>query len=211
MRDAPAMLTPAALAYARRLRRFGPTPRGVFWRDDEWQRRRYHILARAFRPEDRAGGISIGDFGCGYGAFFDYLRDRPVMANSRFTGYDMAAEMITACAERIDDPRARFVRHLRVIEPADYIFVSGTFNLKLDADDAAWRRYVLASLKQLWSMTGKVLAFNMLDANGDEAPQEGLYYASAEDFSDFCRRELSPNVDLSIDKPLPDWTMFVSR
>jgi len=211
MQDAPALLMPAARAYARRLRRYGATARGVFWRDDEWQRRRYHILVRAFRPEDRQGGVSITDFGCGYGAFFDYLQNRPVMQESRYVGYDMSAEMIAACEARISDERTRFVRHLRVTEPADYVFVSGTFNLKLQAGDDAWQRYVLASLGQLWSMTRKVLAFNMLDADGDEVPQAGLYYAHAAEFEDHCRRQFSPHVELSIDAPLPDWTLFVSR
>ena len=211
LRQAPAMLAPAARAYERRLRRYGPTAKGVFWRDDEWQRRRYHVLVRAFRPEDRGGGVSIADFGCGYGALFQYLQDRPVMTGSRYIGYDMSEQMIAACRNRIDDRRARFVRHLRVTEPADYVFASGTYNLKLRANTGAWHRYILASLDQLWSKTGRVLAFNMLDADAEDDPEEGLYYGRASEFRDHCRQHFSARVELSTDPPLPDWTLFVRR
>ncbi|MBI3113840.1 MAG: hypothetical protein HYZ04_04920 [Rhodospirillales bacterium] len=39
----------------------------------------------------------------------------------------------------------------------------------------------------------------------------GLYYAEAGEFVDFCVGNLSPDVSLSDDQPLPDWTIFVRR
>ena len=52
---------PVALAYERRLKRYGDTPRGVFWKDGDWQRMRYDILVRIFDDLARAGGLTIHD------------------------------------------------------------------------------------------------------------------------------------------------------
>ena len=206
------LLAPATRAYERRLRQFGPTARGVFWRDDAWQRRRYDILAQAFRPDDRQGGTTICDFGCGYGALFDYLAARPVMDGSLYLGIDMSEDMIAACQARIRDERATFERHVALTKRCDYVLVSGTFNLKMAAADEVWLPYVLNAIEQLWSGTKKVLAFNMLDADGDDERQQGLYYADGPTFETFCNDHLKDaRVTLRYDPPLPDWTIFVER
>ena len=140
------MLEPVLASFEKRVAQFGADPRSAFWKDEEWQKRRYDILSRLFDEPDRLGGISITDFGCGYGAFFDYLADRPVMKNSRYTGIDMSAAMIEQAEARIDDARATFQHHLIATERADYTFVSGTYNMLMDADRDEWNDYVKASL-----------------------------------------------------------------
>lgn len=205
------LLQPAQRAYANRLRQCGATARGVFWRDDAWQARRHDILVGLFRPEHRSGGTTIADLGCGYGAFFDYLAPRPVMTASRYVGYDMTPEMIAACRARITDPRADFVNAPRVTAPADYVFASGTFNLKLMAPNAPWEDYVLRAVEDAWSRARVGFAFNMLDAaRNPGGREEGLFYADAEVFEEFCR-SLAPQVRLRRDPPLPDWTLFMWR
>ena len=106
------MLEPVLASFEKRVAQFGAAPRSACWKDEEWQKRRYDILSRLFDEPDRLGGISITDFGCGYGAFFDYLADRPVMKNSRYTGIDMSAAMIEEANARIRDSRATFQSHL---------------------------------------------------------------------------------------------------
>ena len=77
-----AMLEPVLASFERRLRQFGAAPKRAFWKNKEWQTRRYDILSRLFDDADRQGGVTIIDYGCGYGAFFDYLKARPVMDDS---------------------------------------------------------------------------------------------------------------------------------
>ena len=204
------MLEPVLRAFDARIKQYGSDPRSAFWRNAEWQRRRYDILSGLFSEEDRKGGITITDFGCGYGAFFDYLKDRPVMEGSRYTGIDISGAMIDQAQASIMDPRATFQRHLIATEAADYTFVCGTYNMNLGADEGEWADYVKASLSQLWSKTTKALAFNMLRSDAPEKYQS-LYYADAKEFMDYCRDKLSPDVNYSNDSPLPDWTIFVRR
>ena len=204
------MLEPVLSGYERQLALYGADPRSAFWRDGERQTQRYQILSRLFAADDRRGGITVTDFGCGYGAFFDFLKDRPVMAGSRYIGVDLSQKMIDEARRRIRDPRASFQRHMVLTEDTDYTFVCGTYNMHMGADRAEWADYVQASLKQLWSRTRKALGFNML-STGAVQQFPGLYYAEPGEFVEFCEAELSPDVSLSDDRPLPDWTIFVRR
>ena len=204
------MLEPILASFEKRVAQFGADPRSAFWKDKEWQKRRYDILSRLFDEPDRLGGISITDFGCGYGAFFDYLADRPVMKNSRYTGIDMSAAMIEEANARIRDSRATFQSHLIATETADYTVVCGTYNMNLGANRDEWADYVKASLEQLWSKTTKAMGFNMLRFDApDQYP--GLYYADGMEFVKFCNETLSPDITYTDDRPLPDWTIIIRR
>jgi SAM-dependent methyltransferase len=210
MKRAPALLTPVVMAYEKRLRRYGETAQGVFWKNDEWQFRRYEILSRIFDESAEAGGVTIHDFGCGYGALFDYLCGLPVMTGSRYVGIDMSEAMLAGARKRVTDPRASFQRQLWATEPADYTIVSGTFNMLIDADAREWRDYVEVSLMRLWKTTRRGLAFNMLNALS-EGKLAGLYYVPPENMLAFVRSEMDPEAELSIDTPLPDFTIFARR
>jgi len=210
LKGSQAMLEPVLASFERRLRQFGADPKSAFWKNKEWQIRRYDILSRLFDVADRQGGITIIDYGCGYGAFFDYLQDRPVMDASRYIGIDMSAAMIAEAEARIRDPRVSFRRHLIATEDADYTFACGTYNMNLGADRDEWAAYVKASLSQLRSKTSKALGFNMLRSDAPEK-YPGLYYADGREFVEFCKQSLGPDVSFTEDQPLPDWTIFVRR
>ena len=210
LHDASRLLAPGVRAFNRRYRQYGASPHGVFWKDAEFQRRRYEILTTIFDDADRSGGLTIHDFGCGYGAFFDFLKNRSVMYRSRYIGTEISEPLVAAACARIDDQRTHFVNALSATETADYTFACGTFNMHMQADEADWLAYVKANLAQLWERSRKGLAFNMLR---HDAPEKfcDLYYADAELFRKFCLREFSADVRLTNDDPLPDWTIFVRR
>jgi len=204
------LLTPVVQVYEQRLKRHGASPKGVYWRNAEWQQRRYYLLCQVFDEVAEAGGISIHDFGCGYGALFDYLKDRPVMHHSRYIGTDMCHGMIETAVACIDDPRATFVRQLWASETTDYTIVSGTYNMHINAPRDAWQAYIETSLEQLWTLTRYGLAFNLLSADASEK-FDGLYYAEPQQVFDFCATRLATNVSIVTHPPLPDFTVFVRR
>ena len=210
LRDAPQMLYPVVRAYERRLNRYGPTAQGVFWKNQEWQFRRYVILEEILDDMAQAGGITIHDFGCGYGSLFEYLSNKAVMARSRYIGTDVSQGMIDAAKARHRDPRAQFVCGVVAHEAADYTIVSGTYNMHMGADRQEWVEYIQASLKQLWRHTRRGLAFNML-SHDSNVQYDGLYYADPVQFLNFARESLSHNVEVAVDPPLPDFTIFVRR
>jgi SAM-dependent methyltransferase len=211
IRDAARRLAPIAALYTLRLRECGSAARGVYWKNEEGQRLRFEVLLGVLDLKDDAGGITINDLGCGYGAFFDYLADKPVMQGSRFFGYDISDKMVIEARTRIQDTRATFTQSLMATEVADYSFVSGTYNMKLDEHDRDWSAYVEENLKQLWSKTRRGLAFNMLDLRTKKRKENDLYYADWQVYRDFCLRDLSPNVEVLRNYPLDEWTIYVHR
>ena len=153
--------------------------------------------------------MSINDLGCGYGAMFDFLADLPFMKDGRYRGYDITDDMVECCRQRITDPRASFEHGPRATKIADYSFVSGTYNLRLDIPDEAWLDYIQRSLRDLATMSRKGLAFNMLSHDRSKGPQKTLYYAQPEPLYDFCLRAISPHVTLVTDYPLAEWTIWI--
>lgn len=205
------ILAPLALVYDLRLRECGATARGVYWRDEAGQRLRFEVLLGVVDLADDRGGISINDLGCGYGAFFDFLTEQPLMQNSSYHGYDISRQMIRKAKQLISDPRASFEENLMATHVADYSFVSGAYNMKLDEHDRDWTAYVEENLADLWSKTRKGLAFNMLCSQTKNRKERDLYYADWRQFRDFCVNELSPHVEVNRDYPLAEWTIYVSR
>ena len=196
--------------YDRHVKAHGPTPEGVFWKNIEGQVLRYEILTGIVEPGDLAGGITVNDLGCGYGVFFDIFQNEPLMQGSAYYGYDLSGEMVKFARRRIDDPRAHLIQSDHATKTADYSLASGTFNMHGRQNVSAWETCVQASLKELWGKTRKGLAFNML-AHDREDRLDGLYYANSADFIDFCRREISGNVELIDGYPLEEWTIFIRR
>ena len=80
------------------LRIDGETAEGVHWRDYESQIARFDELVKIIEPNI---GLSLTDWGCGYGALYDYLKDKPWMESAQYTGLDINEKMILACRRRI--------------------------------------------------------------------------------------------------------------
>jgi len=211
VRQAARILAPLSVLYDLRLRECGPTARGVYWRDESGQRLRFEVLLGVVDLADDRGGIAVNDLGCGYGALFDFIAERPFMRDGRYFGYDISEGMVREAARRIRDPRARFEQSLVATRVADYSFVSGSYNMKLDERDRDWAAYVEANLRDLWSKTRKGLAFNMLCAATKSRKEHDLYYGDWKVFRNFCATELSPHVTVLRDYPLAEWTIYVHR
>lgn len=196
--------------FDRQAEKHGASPQSVFWKHQEGQDLRYEIMLGIVAREDLAGNITLNDLGCGYGVFFDLIQNTPLMEGSRYTGYDLSEGMIKLAQKRISDARASFIVADHATETADYSFVSGTFNLHGGQDVIEWKHQIATGLTRLWHSTEKGMAFNMLDRNHTNK-MDGLYYADANEFMDFCKNTLSENVELIADYPLEEWTIFVRR
>jgi SAM-dependent methyltransferase len=205
----PAFLYDISKVFSFRVQTFGGTPAGVLWKSREGQLLRFEVLVGILDDLPPSTPVTINDFGCGYGALYDFLHDMTSMEEMIYAGYDISGKMVETASQRNNDGRATFSEASKIDTPADFTFVSGTFNLKLDVDDGPWNSYVKSTLNQLWVMSDKGLAFNMLDKN--RLDQEiGLYYANAEEYMDFCRT-LSPDVTFIDNYQLDEWTIFIRR
>jgi hypothetical protein len=189
--------------YTSNLAEHGTRSASVGWPDAGAQELRFDKLAYVI---DTDAPITVNDWGCGYGAMFRYLDERFTLRG--YHGYDISAEMLDAARVFVDDPRARWVRGSEVTETADYSFVSGTFNVRMEASDAAWQRYVEDTLRVLAQRSRRGFAFNLLTTYVDWR-KDDLFYADPGHFFAFCREHLSRYVTLLHDYPLYEWTIAV--
>ena len=194
--------------YEGNLAEHGTTAKSVGWPDEASQTLRFERLSRVIDPG--APGFTVSDWGCGYAAMFGYLDGAFGARLQRYTGYDISAEMLAAAQARCADARATFVQGPEVTSDADYTFVSGTFNVKLQATDAEWDAYVKRHLETMYARSRRGLAFNLLTSYVDWKA-ENLFYADPKDFFDFCKTRLSRFVTLHHDARLYEWTMLVTR
>ncbi|HEV7377712.1 MAG TPA: class I SAM-dependent methyltransferase [Pyrinomonadaceae bacterium] len=203
-------LSGIAQLYEKSLSDHGLSSKSVGWKDEDSQLLRFDKLVSVIASRHAAEEISVSDFGCGYGAMFNYLDDLAGVRLGKYYGYDISEEMLTAAKRSVADPRAEFIQSSEVKTEADYSFVSGTFNVKLEASDEAWAEHVKKVLVNLASTSRKGFAFNLLSTYVDWK-QDHLFYADPFLFFDFCKRNISPYVSLLHDYPLYEWTIIVRK
>jgi len=196
--------------FSRSVKTYGSEPKAVAWRNKERQYRRFQIFAGLFEIVSGEAGFSVNDLGCGYGAMFEAYRDLPVFRNARYYGYDISQEMLHEARSQLPDSRASWIHSHEATEEADFSFVSGTYNLNMDASPELWRAYVEKNLLQLWSKTRIALGFNMLSVHSPKR-QKTLYYADPDHFYAFCCANMGGRVRV-VDRLAPEeFVIFVLR
>ena len=195
--------------YTSNMAEHGVSSRSVGWPDPVAQRLRFEKLADLL-DGDEGGPRTINDWGCGYGAMFAFLDQRPGFTLERYYGYDLSQEMLDAAQTHVPDARAEWIHSSEISHEVDYSFVSGTFNVRMDSSDAAWTSYVESVLRELHARSRRGFAFNLLTSYVDWR-KEDLFYADPAAFFGFCKRELSRYVTLVHDYPLYEWTILVRR
>ena len=192
--------------YEEVLRQYGPTARGMEWKDEASQRLRFSVLAEVCD----LNGATIHEIGAGAGHFCDYLRHNAIRAE--YSGSDVSPAMVEA-ARRLH-PGVRFEPRDIILEPPaetyDIVLSSGVLNVKLEHTDAEWCTYVREVIRGMYRMCRVAIAFNLM-TDFVEFRKDILYYDNAGEMLDFCRRELSRSVVLRHDYPLYEYTIYVYR
>lgn len=194
--------------YTAKLQAHGPSPRGVDWNGPESQQIRFRQLSRIVAG-DRA--FSINDLGCGYGAYFEFLKEN--YSQFAYVGYDVSPAMISAARERSGSGSgARYHVGAVPTEFADYGVASGIFNVRLTHGVARWRDYVNATLDQLNRTSRLAFAFNCLTTYSEpDKIRTDLFYADPCEIFDHCKRAFSRHVALLHDYGLYEFTILVRK
>ena len=87
-------------AYKDRLASLGPSPKGVFWRNESTQIARFDALLNLVATVTPVSNPMLGDVGCGYGAMLDFIQKTPRYQNFHYTGIDINQAMINSCKYR---------------------------------------------------------------------------------------------------------------
>ena len=194
--------------FTEKLNEHSATHRGVDWPSVESQEIRFAQLLHVI---DASKKYSLLDFGSGYGGMYDYLIR--LGHDLHYVGYDIAESMVARGRElHPDNSDCWFTSNIEELPMVDYAVVSGTFNMKLDADFEAWTQIVINALNRLNAYSTKGMAFNMLTKYSDaDRMRPDLYYGDPCFFFDYCKRNFSRNVALLHDYNIYDFTILVRK
>lgn len=193
--------------YEGNLSQHGVSSKAVGWKDQESQLLRFEKLAEVI-PEN-TDSYTVADWGCGYAAMYDFLREKKPGCR-KFYGYDISADMLHKARELHPGDELELIQSADVTTNADYTFVSGTFNVRLKASEDEWKAFILAKLDEINRYSGRGFAFNLLSTYVDWK-EPHLFYGDPLFWFDHCKRTYSPKVSLLHDYPLYEWTIVVRK
>lgn len=192
--------------YESRFARFGPTARGMDWKDEASQRLRFEVLCGICDLD----GLGVHEVGAGAGHLAEYLEASGRRA--QYSGSDLSEAMVDAARAR--RPDLPFERRDILEGPAgvehDVLLCSGLFHVKLEQPEETWRAFIEAMVRRMYAMCRVGVAFNLMSDRVDYR-DPALYYASPSDMLAFCRRTLSAHVALRHDYPLHEYTVYVYK
>jgi SAM-dependent methyltransferase len=192
-----------------KVEQFGATAKGVDYSSEVRQNLCFEQLMKIVRQPSEP--FTMIDYGCGYGALISYMQQNNF--NFSYTGFDITPAMIATARETYGNlPQCRFVDDEQQLTPAEYMIVSGIFNLKMDNDYDKWTQYVVSVLDRVWPLATKGMSFNILTKYSDaDKMRADLYYADPLFFFDYCKRHYSKEVALLHDYGAYEFTILVRR
>lgn len=195
------------LYYTDKIQAHGATARGVDWKDDASQTLRFKQLVSVISEADLP--FSLNDYGCGYGALYDYLNNQHY--NVSYHGFDLSPAMIKRAEKHLT-----LSQHCAVsvgLEPkhrADYSVASGIFNVREQIEDEEWLAHIYKVIENMSRFSTKAFAFNCLSEYSDaDYRKDYLYYCNPCTIFDYCKRHISQNVALLHDYGLYECTIIV--
>lgn len=196
--------------FTEKLEAFGATAKGVDYNGPEAQNIRFEQLVKVINP---ASPFSVVDYGCGYGAMFDFIQKKGWPFE--YYGIDLIEKMVIAGREAHKDfPHAHFTTQESEFPKADYLLAGAIFNIKMETPYAEWRDMVQQTLRRMDALCVKGFSFNMLTSYSDADRMEqrpDLFFADPLFFFDFCKRNFSRNVALLHDYGIYDFTILVRK
>jgi SAM-dependent methyltransferase len=196
--------------FTEKLETFGATAKGVDYNGEQARQIRFAELVKIINPVSR---FSMIDYGCGYGAMFEYLNEKDWEFD--YYGVDLIEKMVIAGREKyVDFSNAHFTTDEKELPVADYLVAAGIFNIKLESSYDEWQDFICETLPRMNALCSKGFSFNMLTKYSDAdrmAERPDLFYGDPLFFFDFCKRNFSRNVALLHDYGLYDFTILVRK
>ncbi len=194
--------------YSKKVMEHGATSTGVDWNGRESQFLRFQQLGKVLSTKS---DISILDYGCGYGAFIDYLAENGYH-DIKYFGYDISEEMLKEAKLNYPGERFKFINSESHLTNVDFTIASGIFNVRLDTSIEEWEAYILKTLDVINRISDKGFSFNILTSYSDEAyKKDYLFYAEPMFYFNLCKEHYSRNVALLHDYDLYEFTIIVRK
>ena len=173
--------------YNKRFDNFNNTPKGVFWNSKLSQDLRLNIILDKILQNTKSDEFSIADIGCGYGRFYEILKERNLDDKVKYHGFDINQKIINFCKNNKDFVNVKFGISALPFDDTDYVVMSGTYNLTPTNDISLWEDYIIKNLTNNWKFVRKAMIFNCLIKEKREI-NKALYYTELSWIKKICER-----------------------
>jgi SAM-dependent methyltransferase len=189
--------------YADRFKQYGVDIKTLASGNRERQLLRFKI----FSEIGKIDGHSVLDLGCGFGDFYQYLKDQGIQVD--YTGIDICPPFIEACRQRF--PEAHFkvadIQKDDLGRRFDYIVCSQVYNNKLQKENN--EEVMRDVIRKGFALCDIAFAVDMITKYVDYQ-EEKLHYYSPEEIFAFCKG-LTKRVMLRHDYPLFEFMVCLYR
>jgi len=196
-------------SYTNRLIKYGNSPQGLFWKNSFTQIHRFELIITALNKYSNLKKFTICDIGCGYGKFFEFLRNKLKKSTFQYQGCDLNNKLIDYCTKNYSDKNCKFYKKSSPKGIVDFSVMSGTFNLSVTNDIKIWEKYILKNLTSIWKQTNKIMAFNLLNQN-ERKIEQGLYYTNKNWIKDICEQNFG-KTEIIFSSILPDDILIIVK
>ena len=162
--------------YNRNVKKFGYTPRGLFWNSRDSQFKRFKILARLIEENTNHEIPKIADIGCGYGDLLTYFKKK-LKVNFHYYGCDINKQFIELCKKK--HKNVNFFVSDSPVESCDFSIMNGTYNFAVYENLKLWERYVEYNLTKCFAKSNKGIIFSLQKAEFSEIVNS-IYYVNIE-------------------------------
>ena len=197
-------------AYKDRLADLGPTPNGVFWRNESTQIARFDALLNLVATVTPVANPMLGDIGCGYGAMLNFVQKTPRYQHFHYNGIDINRAMINSCKQKFPDQKHLFFVGKYPPSPVDFSVFSGTFNLCYTTDTSLWHEYMFANLQQCWQRSRYGLVLNLLCGPKTKITNQ-IFFAERQTFITAASRVFGPTHARSTPHVAGDVTFLIAK
>ena len=187
--------------YQKSLKEYGASPKALLW----WDYRSMAIRFRELVKEVPLDGRSVLDAGCGMGDLLPYLYAKST--SFRYLGVDTNRGFIDIAKTRYEGHNFKVADPFKhKIGDFDVVLSSGVMN----GNYPGWLDKRQKMIKELYSQTNQVLAFNMAGGLKPIANDNLIAYADPQVIFEFCKT-LSDRVILKTDYLQKDFTIVMFK
>jgi len=169
---------------------YGPTPEASLWFSKKRQAARFSNISELIFLNASNKKFSIGDIGCGYGGFLEYLNRHHSSADWEYVGYDIADRVIDYCLNNSQTAEVKFIKGSRPYRNADFHVMSGTYNYAPETSVRIWSTYIRNELKHILDKTNQCMIFNLMIADKPTISNSDIFYEELGSFLSFCDKQL---------------------
>jgi len=193
--------------YERCLDTHGTGAEAVDWKDEASAQIRYNVMHGLFEHEEDP--VRILDFGCGLGAFKDFLDARH--SSAIYEGLDLSPAFAQATRDRHPNVPVHCLDIMQGpgdLPTYDYIVMNGIFTRRETLSENEMMDYLGRLTTAAWGLCSRGLAFNVM-SHAVDWKSDTLFHPDASALVDCVSSTLSRHFTLRNDYGLHETTVYV--